>query len=268
MQCFTHEIEVRGVCHPLRCYLPDGAPDGMYREARPAVIVFPGGAYRGNYEGEGEPIALRYVGAGACAFVLNYSVFPAHFPQALLEGLEAVRYVREHAEEFRIDPERIAVCGFSAGGHLAASVGVFWKELLPEGVAEADRRLCRPDKLILCYPVTSYESHHGSFRNLVSGNEEELTEQMKEYLSIATHVDADTPPTYIWHNWDDRGVPVEHSLNLAATLCHHGVPTEVRVYPSGGHGTCLGNYVTKRQAFGEDQSCAGWVEDTLPFLYR
>ena len=123
MQFFVHNIEVNDRSVELRCYIPEAAPHAKFQTNRPAVIVLPGGAYSGLYGGEAEPIALKYLAQGVCSFVLYYSVKPARFPQALLEGLKAIRYVREHAEEFGIDPARIAVCGFSAGGHLAGKLG-------------------------------------------------------------------------------------------------------------------------------------------------
>ncbi|MBQ7347213.1 MAG: alpha/beta hydrolase [Clostridia bacterium] len=268
MQFFTHEITLNGYRAPLRCYIPDAAPHARYQTDRPAVIVFPGGGYKMTYGGEAEPIALQYLAAGACAFVLDYSVFPAHFPQALLEGLTAIRFVRDHAEEYGIAPKKIAVCGFSAGGHLAASTGTFWNEPCLDGLLEGDRARYRPDKMILCYPVTTYKSHGGSFQNLLAGNEEELTPEMTTFLSVNNRVDDETPPAYIWHNCDDKSVAVGESFLFAKELCDHNVPVEMRVYPSGGHGVCLGNYITKEQDFGDDKPCAGWVGDTLPFLFR
>ncbi len=268
MRFFTHEIHVQEGTAILRCYLPDAAPHAKFQTNRPAVIVLPGGAYSGNYEGEGEPIALRYLGAGVCSFVLNYSVFPAVFPQALLEVLEAVGYVRENAEEFGIDPERIAVCGFSAGGHLAASSGVFWNHACLDGKLKGERNHYRPNKMILCYPVTSYQSHHGSYRNLLTGAGEPLSEERIAAVSVEQHVSEDTPPAYLWHNCDDKGVSAGETFLFAKALFDHGIPVEMRIYPSGGHGTCLGNYITKGLEFGETKPCDGWVEDTLPFLFR
>lgn len=268
MRFFTKEIRVESGVGRLRCYLPDAAPHAHYKTDRPAVIVLPGGAYSGNYEGEGEPIALQYLAAGACAFVLNYSVFPAVFPQALLEVLNAIRYVRENAEDFGVDAERIAICGFSAGGHLTASAGVFWNHPCLNGCLEGERTLYRPNKMILCYPVTSHTSHKGSYKNLLTGGGEELTEERIAAVSVERHVSEDTPPAYIWHNYDDKAVSVGETFLFAKAMYDHGVPVEMRIYPTGGHGTCLGNYITKGHSFGENQPCVGWVEDTLPFLFR
>ena len=267
MRFLTRYIEINGYKAPLRCYIPDAAPHAQYQTNRPAVIVFPGGAYKSTYGGEAEPIALQYLAAGACAFVLDYTCAPARFPQALLEGLTAIRTVRESAEEYGVDPTRIAVCGFSAGGHLAATTATLWKNACLNGMIEEDRTLYRPDKMILCYPVTSYKSHNGSYKNLL-GEENVTNAERLALVSVEQQVDEDTPPAYIWHNCDDKAVLVGEMLLFAKALCDHNVPVELRVYPKGGHGTCLGNYITKGLEFGEKKPCEGWVGDTLPFLFR
>ena len=268
MQYFKHEIKVNDKKVPLSCYIPDAAPHAKFQNNRPAVIVLPGGAYKGLYGGEAEPIALRYLGHGVCAFLLEYSVFPAVFPQSLLEVLNAVKFIRDNAETFGVDPERITVCGFSAGGHLAASSGVFWNNSCLDGLLEGEREAYRPDKMILCYPVTSYHSHNGSYKYLLTGEGAELTEEAINAVSVERHVNEGTAAAYIWHNYDDKGVSVGESFLFAKALYDHQVPVEMRIYPTGGHGTCLGNYITKGLEFGETKPCEGWVEDTLPFVFR
>lgn len=259
------EIKVGDAAAPLRCYIPDGAPHGLYQTNRPAMIVFPGGGYSITYEGEAEPIALEYVAAGFCAFVLNYSVAPAVFPQALLEALNTIRFVREHAEEYRIDPDRISVCGFSAGGHLAASVGTLWNHSCIDGLLEGERTLYRPNGLVLSYPVIN-PLHPGSFVNLLGG-EENATPEMLELLSLDRRVSADTPPTFIWHNADDACVPVESTMMFGIALTKNRIPFEMRIWESGGHGCCLGNYVTKEQ-HKEALACNGWVRESVTFLLK
>ncbi len=263
MEFLRHEICVGDTSVPLRCYIPDAAPRAHFQNNRPAVIVFPGGAYAGTYPGEAEPIALAYMAKGFCAFVLDYSVYPARFPQALLEGLTAVRFVREHAAEFGLAPRRIALCGFSAGGHLAASVATLWDHACIDGMIEGDRSTYRPDALVLCYPVIN-SLHRRSLLNLFSGNEEELTPETVELLSLENHVKEDTPPTFLWHNSDDDGVPAASSLLFALALDRVGVPYEMRIWGKGGHGTCLGNYVTAEDM--EPLPCAPWVEESVAFL--
>ena len=267
MQFVKHEIQVRGETVPLREYIPDPTPRGHFQTNRPAIIIFPGGGYGMTYEGEGEPIALSFLSHGFCAFVLNYSVYPARFPQSLLEGLSAVRFVREHAEEYGIDPNRISVCGFSAGGHLAASVGTLWKHSCINGLIEGDRRLYRPDSMVLSYPVINV-LHRGSFLNLFSQNEEELTSEVIELLSLENRVDEDTPPAFLWHNSDDFGVPSECSLVFATALNRHKVPFEMRIWERGGHGTCLGNYITQTMEPEHAMECEPWVNEAVKFLLK
>ncbi len=266
MRFFTKDIEINGAKVPLRAYLPDAAPRAVYRDNRPAVIVFPGGGYQLTYPGEAEPIALRYVAAGACAFVLDYSVYPARFPQALLEGLTAVRYVRDNAETFGIDRENIAVCGFSAGGHLAACTGTLWNHPILDGLLDGERTLYRPSKLILSYPVINI-GHRGSFLNLFSNHEEELTKERIELLSLENRVSKDTPPAYIWHNCDDSCVPVMGSLRFATALCENGVHFQLRVFGKGGHGICSADHITVESPYGNRIPCSAWVNDSIDFLF-
>ena len=267
MKIFTHQICVNGSCVDLHAYLPTQQERACY-EKRPAVIVLPGGAYRATAEHEGEPIALQYVAAGMCAFVLKYSVFPARFPQSLLEAFSAIAYVREHAEEFAINPESISVCGFSAGGHLAACTGTLWNHPCMDGLLEGDHRRYRPDGLILCYPVIGDCSHHNSMLNLFERNEAELTPERVEMLSLDHQVDADTPPTFLWHNYLDTGVPCLASLDFASALYKNGVPCELHLYSEGKHGCGLGNYLTGKYPYREGMVCESWMKLSIDFLYR
>ena len=269
MQYFKHEITVGNCTVPLSCYLPDAAPRTYFSNNRPAVIVLPGGGYEMTYPGEGEPIALAYVARGFCAFVLDYSVYPARFPQALVESLTAIRFVREHAKEYGIDPAKIAICGFSAGGHLAACTGTLWDHACLNEYLENDRQAYRPNAMFLAYPVINVASHKGSYLNLFSKREEDLTEEMLQLLNLENQVTKATPPTFLWHTTKDSTVPAKASLDFAAALAEKKVPYELRIWSGDRHGTGLGNYVTEpKSAPLEPHPCASWVEDSVRFFFQ
>lgn len=268
MECFAYEIRHNEYVAPLRCYIPDGAPHAYFQRQRPAMIVFPGGGYSHTYEGEGEAIALKYVGAGFCSFVLNYSVYPAKFPQSLTEALMAIRYVRENAADFGIDPHRVYVCGFSAGGHLAACTGTLWNHACLDGHLEGARELYRPDGMVLSYPVIT-PLHRGSYLNLFGQEESALTDDVIHLLSLHNQVTNGTPPTFVWHNSDDTAVPVECSLLFGLALHKNKIPFEMRIWENGGHGVCLGNYVTQEdRKIGAPLDCSVWVDESVRFLLR
>lgn len=213
------------------------APDGM-RRPRGAVLVCPGGGYTNRAAHEQLPIAERYRDAGFHAFVLQYRVSPNLHPAPLLDLSRAVRLIRHSAGRWALDPERIAVCGFSAGGHLTASLGVHYDlDILNTGEI-LDAISCRPDALILSYAVLSGKAfrHEGSFTNLLGPDPDPA---LITLMSLEDHVTSDTPPTFLWHTADDAVVPVANSLLFAQALSRSGVPFELHVYPSGTHGLGL-----------------------------
>ncbi len=268
MRCFQQEIHINGRTVLLDAYLPNAVSCGRYQTDRSAVLVLPGGAYAKTADLEGEVIALQYVAAGICSFVLHYSVYPARFPQALLEAWAAIRYIRENAENFGVDPQQIAVCGFSAGGHLAASTGTLWNKRAVEGISDEERVLSRPNRMILCYPVIGGEFHRRSMLNLFEQHEEELTEERWKLLSLHRQVDEETPPAFLWHNNGDVGVPCTSSLAFATALCEKGIPAELHIYSGGAHGVGLGNYLTRPVDYDDRATCDGWIQQSIDYLYR
>lgn len=211
---------------------------------RPAVIVCPGGAYSYTSSREAECVALQYAAAGFQAFVLYYSCEPAVFPMALLELAEAVFVVRSRAKEWGIDPNKITVAGFSAGGHLAASLGCFWNREFVYGPLGLKPDDIRPDGNILGYPViTSGEfAHRGSFDNLIRGLDQKT---YLELTSLELQATADNPPTFIWHTNEDAAVPPENSFLYVSALRRAGVTVEFHLFPRGNHGLSLANEETK-----------------------
>ena len=254
---------------PLTAYVPSNGLDLRINKMRPAVVIYPGGGYSITYDGEAEPIALKFNAAGIAAFVLNYSCAPARFPQAVVEALEAVRYVREHAEEFGINPNNIATCGFSAGGHLCGCTGTLWNHPCLAEYLQEDRSVYRPDKLILCYPVLKNTGlhHQGSFDNLLGSEEELQTAENRKKTCLEHQVGAHTPPAYIWHTFEDVGVPPIGSIKFARAMKAHNRPFEMHIYPHGGHGLGLGNHVMYNLEQEQPLGLSDWVHGAVRFLF-
>lgn len=225
----------------LTTYVLDPCMEGDFSKPRPAVIVCPGGSYEFTSDREAEPVALAWNTRGYHAFVLRYSVAPARFPCALFELATAVSLVRKHAEKWHIDPNCIYVCGFSAGGHLTASLGVFWDSDFLKGALSFQKNEHRPNGLILSYPViTSGEfTHEDSMKNLLG--ERYNDPYWRKKLSLELQVSAMTPRCFLWHTYDDDLVPVENSLLFASALRRSHIPLELHIYPKGVHGLSLAN---------------------------
>ena len=209
------------------------------RERPGCVIVFPGGGYGCRADYEGEPVALGYNKAGIRSFVLEYRLSPYHYPAILCDAQRAVRWVRYHADELKIDPDKIAVLGFSAGGHLASCAMTVYDRGLDCG-DEIDRVSCRPDAGILCYAVISLEDEytHEGTKNVMlreTENPDELEKKLTGYLNVT----GDTPPAFLWHTAGDNAVPPENSLIMAQALAKSGIPYELHVYMEGDHGLGL-----------------------------
>lgn len=227
---------------------------------RPLVIICPGGGYRLTSDREAEAVAVQYLAHGYHACVLRYSVAPARFPQALCELAWGVDYFRRHAEDYGIHKEQIFITGFSAGGHLAASLGVFWKESWLSRESGLMPPAIRPDGLILCYPVITSGAfaHRGSFEMLIGELKDPVLEKQ---LSLENQVSQAVPPVFIWHTWEDPSVPVENTLCFVTALRQAGVSAEVHIFPRGVHGLALANEETKRKGEGRDvqKRCQDWI---------
>ncbi|HEX6971707.1 MAG TPA: alpha/beta hydrolase, partial [Limnochordia bacterium] len=233
---------------------PDGAPgargDGPedrprltpYLPAGPgphaAIVICPGGGYVTRAPHEGAPVARWLNRLGVAAFVLDYRVHPYRHPCPLLDAQRALRLVRHRASEWRIDPARVGILGFSAGGHLAASTGTHFDGGEPSHPDPIERHSCRPDLMILCYPVITFgeHRHHGSMVHLLG---EEAPAALRTELSHERQVRSDTPPAFLWHTADDAAVPVENSLLFAAALSRYRVPFALHIFPHGRHGLGL-----------------------------
>lgn len=241
-------------------YLLDGNPVAE-EPMRPAVIICPGGAYGKLSLKEAEPIAMQYLAAGYHAFILWYSLPPFRFPTALQELAFLVAHVREHAGEWHVDPEKIVVSGFSAGGHLACSLGAFWnQEFVYKPLGLTAEAIC-PNGMILCYPVvTSGEAcHPGSFKNLLGDQADD--EAARHQVSLEYQVGPHTPKTFLWHTVTDAAVPVANSMLLAEALLRNHVNLEYHLYPTGCHGLSL---ATKETSVGQaryiEPQCQSWID--------
>ncbi|MBR6807442.1 MAG: alpha/beta hydrolase [Clostridia bacterium] len=203
-----------------------------------AVIVCAGGGYEFRADHEGNPVARFFNQYGISSFNLAYRFAPYNYYAIRADINRAVRWVRYNADKYNIDPEKIAVLGFSAGGHLATMGVTQYDRGLDDG-DEVDRTSCRPDAGILCYPVVTLESdytHRGSRNNLLDGIEEPLYSELIHKLSGQNAVTEDTPPIFLYHNADDECVPVENSINMATALSAKKIPFEFHVFEKGEHG--------------------------------
>ncbi|MDY2629512.1 MAG: alpha/beta hydrolase [Lachnospiraceae bacterium] len=242
----------------LVMYLLDNSPEMHPRRKRPLVLICPGGGYAMTSDREAEPLAMRFLAMGYHAAVLRYSVAPVRYPSALFQLAKSVIYLKEHADELFVDADRIVIQGSSAGGHLAASFGVFWnRPFLAEGLGVLSSML-KPAGLMLSYPVITSGSfaHRGSFENLLGSGEQEL----REMMSLEKQVTEDTPRTFLWHTEPDDVVPVENSILFFQALHEKGVPVEMHIYPVGGHGLGLADYETANSdGYGVQKECRSWI---------
>lgn len=208
-------------------------------QVRGCVIVLPGGGYRVRADHEGGPVAERFNALGFHAFVVEYRVAPYVYPAPQEDALRAIKIVRAHAAEWKINPSKIAILGFSAGGHLACSTGIVYDEVAADNGDECDAVSARPDAMILCYPVITCQegkAHFGSFECLLGGNDRAAFAP----CSWETRVTASTPPAFLWHTSEDSAVPVENSLEFALAMRRQKLPFELHVFPYGHHGLGLG----------------------------
>jgi len=229
----------------LRTYLHEDS------EARPCVLVIPGGGYRFVSPSEGEIVAKCFYDKGYQTFVgtytVNYLGTAALRKQPLNDISRMLRIIRSRAEEFRVIPDRIVVCGFSAGAHLCGSLCVHWDDVADSLYAGVSNR---PDGAILCYPViTAGEfAHRDSFVSLLG---EDASEAELTYMSLETQVTDKTPPVFLWQTASDELVPVENSYLMAMALKKAGIPFEHHVFPKGIHGLSLANKDWAEGRFGE-----------------
>lgn len=227
-------------------------------EQHSAFIICPGGGYEFKSPHEGEPAALWLNSIGISAFVLDYRVAPYKHPFPFYDAKRAVRYIRYHSGEWNINPDKIGILGFSAGGHLSATLGTHFDDGDEASADPVDRVSCKPDAMVLCYPVITFgdHRHQGSMENLLGGNP---PADLQFSLSNENKVTEKTPPTFLWHTADDELVPVENSLLFAGELSKHKVNYELHIFSHGEHG--LGMAESRPRLREWTELCAKWLKE-------
>lgn len=259
------EFQPEGVenCNVKAYIHTSGDSHEMEERYLPTIIICPGGGYGMVSDREGEPVANEYFVAGYNVFVLTYSVGErAKNFEPLCQLAATMAHVRKHAEEWKILKDKIAVCGFSAGGHLAGSLGTLYNEEKFLKVWNRNEDI-RPNAMVLCYPVITADVHtHGGSILNVSGAEEGSEEY--RWFGLEKHVDATTPPAFLWHTANDNVVPVENSLFMAQALSVEKVPFELHIMPEGPHGmsTCT------KEVGSENAYVGRWVEWSIAWLAK
>lgn len=246
----------------LTGYLREASAELPEYKNRPAVMVIPGGGYEWVSDRENEPVVVAFLQKGYQVFVLKYSVgVHARNAQPFIDGAKAMHEIRMNAKEWNVIPDKIAVCGFSAGGHLAGCLGILsgQEEFCKKAGLSAEQ--IRPNALILAYPViTSGEyAHRGSFEQLTGCGED--CEAAQKY-SLEKHITSQVPSTFVWHVVDDTAVPIENSLMLVQELQKHKVKYEAHFFTSGGHGASM----CTKEVNHDDRHKAHWIELATEWL--
>ena len=253
-------------CDPtVEMYLPFNLTEmGRQNDKRPCMIVCPGGAYAFCSQREAEPIALQFLPQGYNVFTITYSVNPHRFPTQLREVAALMELIYKNADAWNCDTEKIAIIGFSAGGHLAAHYSTMFdckevREVFPESKSV--------NASVLCYPVITADPSHaekGSIHNLVGKTD--ISPEEREYFSCEKNVKDTTPPAFIWHTAEDGLVPVMNSMLYAEALSAHKVPFELHIYPYGAHGLSTGDAQTNGNMNEKIEHVGNWLTSLEKWL--
>ncbi len=267
MNCFT--VSVGEPAAKLDVFLRDNAYEFVDHSHRPCVLICPGGGYEFVSDREGEPIAAAFIQAGYQTCVLHYAVRPGKTGAflgdiPLNQAAAALRTIRENAEEWGIDPNKVTVLGCSAGGHLAGSLGVFGSD--PGRISGAENGLSQPNAMILCYPVITAgeHCHEDSIFNL-SGLP--MGDPGREAYSLEKNVSSTTCPAFIWQTTVDDCVPVENAMLMASAMQRRHIPYELHLYTEGCHGLSTADHCAGQGNLIDDH-VATWTKLAMQWLNR
>jgi len=253
----------------LTIYMRERVYGTTMEKKRPCVLICPGGAYSYHCEREAEPVALRLIGAGINAAVCRYGTSQdgAEWPDQLAEVSAALTILRRNAEEWGCDPQKIIVLGFSAGGHVAASLGVYWNDPQIEQLLGIEHGENKPNAIALSYPLISggAYTHEDSMRNLLG---KKHSPEMLNTVSLEKHVSAETPRAFIWHTKTDATVPYQNSEMMAAALRENHIPCELLLFDEGVHGLALADETTAAREEHIQPSATVWFERFLEWINK
>ena len=249
----------------LACYRHTQIAELGVKRLRPAILIIPGGAYAFVSEKEAEPVALRYFAQGYDCFVLDYDIAPHGYPVQIEEAAMAMLYLRRECAALGLTG-RIAVMGFSAGGHLAGCVSFLWRDGAIRARFREECEKVRPDASLLCYPVVTADErcwHRDSFYNFCGGDAAKFSA-----YSLEKHVPADAPPVFLWSTNEDVCVPPENSVALYAALRRAKIPAELHIFEEGWHGMSVVDLESNADYAGQRpyRRAARWVDLSLDFL--
>lgn len=282
----------------LTTYVLDDSPELLNGKARPAIIICPGGAYLNCSDREAEPVAMRFAAMGYHAFVLKYSTyFSGQFqmpdisrplepkehtqhPIPMREIGQAILFIKDHAKEWLIDIERVAICGFSAGAHNCAMYANNWHKSIITDYFKVEEERLRPAAVILGYPLSDYifmkenvandpmaEGLLKASNTSIIGNPTASKEKLVE-ISPARNISKKTPPTFIWATSEDNIVPIQHSILLANSLANQKIPFELHIFENGQHGLSLATQTTAQAKSQIMPDVAKWIELVSTWLEK
>ena len=257
-----YKIDRNGANGGILTVYERAASKEIKKRIRPAMLIMPGGGYEMISEREAEPIALKYLGEGFSSFVLSYSL-KTKYPAPLIEAMLAVAYIRDNAEIFDIDKNKVCAIGFSAGGHLAGLLATLYPK--EAEFVKMPYVHVAVNAVILAYSDVSFtEYYHEGTRYGITGGDESLY----RYLSVEKRVDENTAPAFIWQTFEDGCVPVENALILANAYKEFKVPFSLHIFEKGGHGLSTADKETCDLRVGQEyvKSVAKWFDLSIDWL--